>query len=288
MFLRRLSTAISEAEKSHFNSLAASWWDTTGPQRILHKMNLVRMDFINETLRSHIKINAGVPDEQKTFVPGWNHHNVLPGPVAQSIQTEIDRRIAQELRQLRLSCLDIGCGGGILSESLARLPMVASVRGIDLSPEVIRVANQHKALDPAITDKIDYQLKSIEQLDKDDQYDVVTMMEMLEHVEYPALVLQTAMQHVKKDGFLFLSTINRDLVSWLTTIVFGEYVLRIVPVGTHTYSKYIDRREIAEFVDGTQFRVVDARGCTYLPLQGWVFTSLPDTGNYLMALQRTE
>ncbi|KAG7731293.1 hypothetical protein KL948_003573 [Ogataea haglerorum] len=287
MFLRRLSTAISEAEKSHFNNLAASWWDTTGPQRILHKMNLVRMDFINETLRRHVNINAGVPGEHKTFVPGWNHHNVLPGPVAQSIQTEIDRRIAQELSKLRLSCLDIGCGGGILSESLARLPMVASVRGIDLSPEVVRVANEHKALDPAITDKIDYQLRSIEQLDKDDQYDVVTMMEMLEHVEYPALVLQTAMQHVKQDGFLFLSTINRDLVSWLTTIVFGEYVLRIVPVGTHTYSKYIDRREIAEFVDGTQFRVVDARGCTYFPLRGWVFTGLPDTGNYLMALQRT-
>ncbi|KAH3667272.1 hypothetical protein OGAPHI_002921 [Ogataea philodendri] len=288
MFVRRLSTAISESEKAHFNNLATSWWDTTGPQRILHKMNLVRMDFINNNIKQHIKINNNVPNEQKTFIPGWNPHNVLPEPVANTIDGARTARIRQELAKMRLSCLDIGCGGGILSESLARLPYVESVDGIDMSPEVVRVANEHKLLDPAIAQKVHYQLKPVGELPATKQYDVVTLMELLEHVDHPADVMAAAMSHVKPGGLLFLSTINRDPISWLTTILFGEYVLRIVPVGTHTYSKYIDCAEIAEFVEHTGFSVIDSKGCTYLPLKGWVFTDSPDVGNYFMALQRVK
>lgn len=281
-------TAISSSEKEHFQKLADSWWDETGPQRILHKMNLLRMDFIGGNIKSRLPLNERVTDpEEKVFIPGWSYENLLPEDISNEIGKEINEAIRSKTEQLKLKCLDIGCGGGILSESLARLAMVESVRAIDMTPEVIEVAKQHRELDPILTDKLSYELRSLESIPAKDTYDVVTMMELLEHVEYPADVMKEAMKHVKPGGYLFVSTINRDLVSWFTTIFMGEYVLKIVPVGTHTLSKYIKETELANFIGKSkEFKLVDAKGCAYFPAVGWFFTPTEKIGNYMLAIKR--
>ncbi|ONH69207.1 Ubiquinone biosynthesis O-methyltransferase, mitochondrial [Cyberlindnera fabianii] len=261
--------------------LAKSWWDVAGPQRILHKMNLLRMDFIQETLRNHVTI----PEESDVFVPGFSL-DLLPKEISSQIVTEQEVFRDTHLRSQKLKAMDIGCGGGILTESLARLPFVESVKGIDLAPGVLEAANAHKALDPMIDSKITYKLQPVEQ--EQEQYDIVTMMEMLEHVDYPAEVLSAALQRVKPGGWLFLSTINRDLISYFTTILVAEHLIRIVPVGTHSYEKYINASELVEWVKQRPgYEVVGVKGCMYLPFKGWVFCGDGNTGNYVAAVKRS-
>jgi polyprenyldihydroxybenzoate methyltransferase/3-demethylubiquinol 3-O-methyltransferase len=281
-------TSITQSEKEHFQQLASTWWDSQGPQRILHKMNLLRMDFIVDNIRSHILVNKNAKSEdEKVFIPGWNHNNLLPTEISNQINQELGTATWDLYRQMKLNCLDIGCGGGLLSESLARLPNVEHVKGIDMTPEVIEVAKEHLKLDPILEDKLQYEFKSLDDISESETFDVVTCMEMLEHVQYPSIVLQKALSHVNPGGYLFLSTINRDFVSWFTTIFMGEHILKIVPLGTHTYSKYIKEDEIRDFVTTLkEFEVIDSKGCAYLPAKGWFYTPTPKVGNYLMALRR--
>lgn len=283
-------TSITQSEKEHFQQLASTWWDSHGPQRILHKMNILRMDFIVDNMQRHILVNEDAAnEEEKVFIPGWNQDNLLPTEISSQINQEIDSAVWNKYKAQKLSCLDIGCGGGLLSESLARLPNVESVAGIDMTPEVITVAEQHRDLDPMLATKLTYKLTSLDEVPSEEQFDVITCMEMLEHVDYPSVVLKKALSHVKPGGYFFLSTINRDFVSWFTTIFMGEHVLKIVPLGTHTYSKYIKAEEISEFVEAmNDFEIIDAKGCAYLPATGWFYTPTPNVGNYLMALKRKE
>ncbi|GMM47939.1 hexaprenyldihydroxybenzoate methyltransferase [Pichia kluyveri] len=284
-------TSITQSEKEHFQQLASTWWDSHGSQRILHKMNILRMDFISDNVRSHIKVNADAEtDDEKLFIPGWNHENILPKEISNQINKELDDATWNMYKEMKLQCLDIGCGGGLLSESLARLPNVEKVTGIDMTPEVIEVANQHKLLDPMLSNKLEYKLTSLDDIPNSNKYDIVTCMEMLEHVDYPAIVLDKALSHVKPGGYFFLSTINRDLVSWFTTIFMGEHILKIVPLGTHTFSKYIKESEIRAFVNTlkNEFEIIDSKGCAYLPAVGWFYTPSSNIGNYMMALKRKE
>lgn len=289
----RRFTATSEDELSHFNSLASSWWDVNGPQRILHKMNLLRMDFIYDNIRSHVKLNIeGTPIEEEIYIPPYNL-DLLPTAIKNRILSEQELKRNEILNNSKLSVLDVGCGGGILSESIARLNFIKSVKGIDLSKDVLEAAKLHKSKEPMFneSDKLSYELKAIEDLDINHEYDIITMFEMLEHVTYPSRVLIEALLRVKVGGWVFLSTINRDFVSWFTTIFMGEHVLRIVPVGTHTLDKYINQLEIKEWFEKDpermeSFEVVDTKGCVYLPAYGWKFTSNPNIGNYFMAIQR--
>lgn len=273
-------TSSSSDELTHFNELAKTWWDVSGPQRILHKMNLLRMDFIQETLRSHVPIT----ESSDVYVPGYSL-DLLPAEISTQIVSEQEKFRDQVLHGQRLKALDIGCGGGILTESLARLSFVDSVKGLDLSPGVIEAARYHKSLDPIIDDKITYELKPVDQ--EEQEYDIVTMMEMLEHVDYPAEVLLSALQKVKRGGWLFLSTINRDLVSYFTTILVAEDLLRIVPRGTHSYDKYINSSELSEWIHKRPgYEVVSLKGCIYVPLKGWCFHGDGSTGNYIAAVRR--
>lgn len=284
-------TSITQSEKEHFQQLASTWWDSHGSQRILHKMNILRMDFISDNVRSHIKVNADAEtDDEKLFIPGWNHENILPKEISNQINKELNDATWNMYKEMKLQCLDIGCGGGLLSESLARLPNVEKVTGIDMTPEVIEVANQHKLLDPMLSNKLEYKLTSLDDIPNSNKYDIVTCMEMLEHVDYPAIVLDKALSHVKPGGYFFLSTINRDLVSWFTTIFMGEHILKIVPLGTHTFSKYIKESEIRAFVNTlkNEFEIIDSKGCAYLPAVGWFYTPSSNIGNYMMALKRKE
>lgn len=281
-------TSITKSEQEHFQQLASTWWDSYGPQRILHKMNVLRMDFIGDNIRSHILVNKNAKsEEEKIFIPGWNYKNLLPNEVSNQIDNELNNATWRIYKDMKLNCLDIGCGGGLLSESLARLPNVRSVKGIDMTPEVISVAREHAKLDPILESKLEYQVTSLDDVPNSETFDVVTCMEMLEHVEYPSVVLKEALSHVKPGGYLFLSTINRDFVSWFTTIFMGEHILKIVPLGTHTYSKYIKEAEIEDFMTTIKdFEVIDSKGCAYFPAVGWFYTPTPNIGNYLMALRR--
>ncbi|KAG5419777.1 COQ3 [Candida metapsilosis] len=284
-------TSSSASEMSHFNALASSWWDVNGPQRILHKMNLLRMDFIYNTISLHLKLNANVKSaDDEIYIPPYNV-DLLPGPVRERIVFDQEERKEEILESSKLKVLDVGCGGGILSESMARSPFVSSVKGIDLSTDVLEAAKIHKAKDPMLENKLSYTLSAIEELPKDERYDIVTMFEVLEHVDYPSRVLHEGLERLKVGGWLFLSTINRDPVSWFTTIFMGEHILKIVPVGTHTLEKYINQHEIKDWVEEDserreKYKVVDTRGCVYVPAYGWEFTSCPNVGNYFMAIQR--
>lgn len=278
------ATGVSQDEISHFQQLAPSWWDTNGPQRILHKMNLARLDFFQSTLQSQVKIAN--PD---IYVPGFNYKDHLPAPVAQEVDRELQAEIRSQLASKSYTVLDIGCGGGILAESVARLPFVQHVTAIDLTPDVIEVARGHKSLDPMLESKLDYQLKPLEQVAG--VYDIVTMFEMLEHVDSPHDILAHSWDKLKPEGFLFLSTINRDFVSWFTTIFMGEKVLGIVPDGTHHLEKYIDSREIVDWFSQNkpgQFELVNLKGAMYFPLQGWITHDCSDIGNYFMAIRKLE
>ncbi|CAH2352199.1 ubiquinone biosynthesis O-methyltransferase, mitochondrial [[Candida] railenensis] len=283
-------TAITEDEMSHFNALASSWWDVDGPQRILHKMNLLRMDFIHTTIREHLQLNEpNTPVEDEIYVPAYGLE-LLPKPIRNRIISEQENKRDEILGKSKLKALDVGCGGGILTESLARLSFIHSVKGIDLSSDVLQAAKVHQLKDPQLT-KLQYELKAIEDLPSNQQYDIITMFEMLEHVTYPAKVLEEALSRVKVGGWVFISTINRDFVSWFTTILMGEHLLNIVPVGTHTLDKYINQTEIKDWIESDsdrseKYKVVRAEGCIYLPAYGWKFTENPNVGNYFMAIQR--
>lgn len=279
---RSKGTLASEEEVAHFRALAPTWWDTNGSQRILHLMNLGRLDFIQRTMRGTIKVSD--PD---TFVPGFNYKDFLPNHVSMNIKNELDSEIATGLMEKKLKLLDIGCGGGILAESMARLSYIDHVTGIDLTPEVIAVAKEHAKLDPIVTMKVDYQLEALENIKG--QYDIITCFEMLEHVDIPSEILKHAWSNLKPNGILFISTINRDFVSWFTTIFMGEKVLKIVPDGTHNLNKYINASEIEEWFQENEPRnheVLDIKGTMYLPTKGWVEHNYTEVGNYFMAIKK--
>lgn len=275
---------------SHFNALASSWWDVDGPQRILHKMNLLRVDYINEVIKENTKLNADVTaSDDEVYIAPYNL-DLLPKSIKERILQEQDDKRAEIFAERPLRVLDVGCGGGILSESLARLNYVDSVKGIDLSADVLEAAKVHMKNDPDLTDVLLYEYKAVEDLPKYEKYDVITVFEMLEHVNYPSQILSEVFDRLETGGFVFLSTINRDLISWFTTIFMGEHVLRIVPVGTHSLSKYINESEIRQWLLSSEykknFQIVDSRGCIYLPACGWKFTSNAEVGNYFMAIQK--
>jgi 2-polyprenyl-6-hydroxyphenyl methylase / 3-demethylubiquinone-9 3-methyltransferase len=159
--------------------------------------------------------------------------------------------------------LDFGCGGGIVSEALAR--MGARVTGIDAGEENIEVAKLH-AMEMGLN--IDYIHKSIEEYASDIKFDVLLALEILEHVADVKLTLEYCSKLVKKDGLIILSTINRNAASFLKAIVAAEYVLNIVPKGTHKHSKFLKPSEIGEILTSNDFRLESVDGLKYDPFSG--------------------
>lgn len=149
--------------------------------------------------------------------------------------------------------MDIGCGGGLLCESLARLG--ATVHGIDASEASIGVANSHASRDRSLQN-IDYTHTTAEDLlSTGEQYDVVTALEIVEHVAHPQEFLGYAASLVKDNGALFLSTLNRTQKSWLVGIVAAEHLLRIIPVGTHDWQKFLEPQELSTLLTNIESRV---------------------------------
>lgn len=278
-------TGSSQEELSHFKVLSTDWWNTNGSQRILHLMNLARLDFIRDNLNKTLKIEH--QQEKDIFIPGYDYNQFLPKNISKIIKQDLNNELQKMLNEKQYSVLDIGCGGGILSESLARLPFIKSVIGIDLTPNCVDVAKEHASKDPLLKDKLTYKLCDLTEVEE--TYDIITCFEMLEHVNDPYEILKHAWKKLNSKGILFLSTINRDLVSWFTTIFVAEYLAGLVPVGTHTWSKFVKSSEVINWFDKHQFRkykVLDLKGTMYVPSKGWVNHDCSSIGNYFMAIQK--
>ena len=180
--------------------------------------------------------------------------------------------------------LDVGCGGGILSDAMARVG--AHVTGIDLATKSLKVAQLH-ALETQ-TPNVSYREVSAEALaaEKPASFDVVTCMEMLEHVPDPASVVQDCATLVKPGGWVFFSTLNRNPQSFLFAIVGAEYVLNLLPKGTHEYAKFIRPSELAAFCRGAGLQTQASRGLQYNPLTQRYWLDANTRVNYMLATQR--
>ncbi|GAA6024944.1 hypothetical protein JCM8202_002157, partial [Rhodotorula sphaerocarpa] len=243
----KATNTISDEEIAHFSRLSAHWWDPTGEFGLLHRMNPARIEFLRgELLRVH----------------------ELDGP-----------------RWLRgKDVLDVGCGGGIFAESLARLG--ANTLAIDASGSNITTAQTHAALDPSLRvlnsplpstaeggtqrNTLEYRHTAAERLVEEGKtFDVVCAMEVVEHVEDPRGFLECLMQLTKPGGHLLLSTISRTPLARLLTITLAEDALRLVTPGTHSYHKYLKPSELRDFfVREKGWTEFETRGCPYDPIAG--------------------
>ncbi|KAI8974524.1 ubiquinone biosynthesis O-methyltransferase [Trametes punicea] len=220
-------SSVNPDEIAHFSKLSQQWWDERGEFGLLHKMNPVRVEFVRSKVLE--------------------------------IQREENESRVDELKPLSgLDVVDVGCGGGLLCESLARLG--GRTLGIDASSSNIAIASLHAAADPALASSsasdrkrkgsLTYEHTSVEELLAQrgpNSFDVVCSMEVIEHVDNPRTFLTNCAMLVKPGGHLFLSTIARTPLSYFLTIIAAEHLLRLVAPGTHTYSKYINPDEMTEF-----------------------------------------
>jgi 2-polyprenyl-6-hydroxyphenyl methylase/3-demethylubiquinone-9 3-methyltransferase len=176
--------------------------------------------------------------------------------------------------------LDIGCGGGILSESMAK--MGAVVTGLDAEVEAISTA-QHHATEQGLS--VQYVCESVEQhlLEKPESYDVITCMEMLEHVACPQQIIHHAARLLKPGGFLFLSTLNRTMKAYATAIIAAEYVFNLLPRQTHDYDKFIKPSELSSMIRAEELEVQSIEGMGYNPFTNKASLQSSVTVNYLLA-----
>lgn len=198
----------------------------------------------------------------------------------------------------KLRYLDVGCGGGIFAESAARLPNTAGVMGIDPSEDVLRVAQSHANQDPLLLEpgRLDYRNQSIENLpvpkSAEDQFDVLTLFEVVEHISHPASFLASCLPFVKPGGWLVLSTIARTWTSWMVTKVIAEDIVRLVPRGTHDWDQFLNEDELRRWFckqEGWgEAGAVKSTGVIYVPGLGWkLVRGGQQWGNYFFGVKRT-
>jgi 2-polyprenyl-6-hydroxyphenyl methylase/3-demethylubiquinone-9 3-methyltransferase len=238
---------IDPAELAHYEAAASGWWDTRSVARWLHRYNLVRVPYIADAVCRQFRRDP----------------------------TGSDR-----LSGLRI--LDIGCGGGVLCEPLARLG--AEVVGVDPARTAIGVAKRH-AREAGV--EVDYRCDTIEALvEAGEQFDAVLAMEVIEHVADPRMFIEKCAKLVKPNGLVILSTINRTAKSFAFAIAMGEYILRLLPIGSHQWRKFVRPAEMQSDLEQNMFRVLDVSGVT-MNLQSRLLQLAKDTSvNYLMTAAR--
>ncbi len=216
---------VNKDEIAKFEQVANQWWDLTGDFKPLHQINPLRVQFICQQL---VQFSEAYHD-------GINNKAVI----------------------------DVGCGGGILSESLAKLG--ADVTGIDMGDEPLNVAKLH-ALEAGLT--IQYQKITAEEKAKTsyEAYDLVTCMEMLEHVPDPASVIKACSDLVKPGGLVFFSTLNKSIKSYLLAIIAAEKLFKLVPEGTHDHDKFIKPSQLINWAEIHDLKCIDASGIHYNPI----------------------
>ncbi|KAF9156594.1 Hexaprenyldihydroxybenzoate methyltransferase, mitochondrial [Actinomortierella ambigua] len=276
---------VNEDEIAKFAAMSDEWWAPHGPFKMLHLMNPPRIRYIRNRLEASgaLKHNP-LSEAAAAAVAAASATSSSSSSSSPSTNTTKYSTSRYPLQGLRI--LDVGCGGGLLSEALARLG--AQVTGLDASNENVQMARIHAQKDPLLNGEdgpgsIQYLHSSAEKLVANGlQYDVVCSMEVIEHVDNPAGFLQCLGQLVRPGGDLLLSTISRTPFAYLTTIWTAEHLLRFVPVGTHHYEKYIRPEELEKGVrDLTGCVVLDVQGVGFNPLAGqWQLLPKPATSPF--------
>ena len=200
-------TSVNKKEIEKFSKIAAEWWDPEGKFKPLHKFNPIRIKYIKENIIHNFKLK--------------NKSKSLSG----------------------INILDIGCGGGLLSEPMSR--MGANVTGIDASDKNIKIAKLHSKKNKL---KINYLCSSPEKLKIKKKFDVILNMEIVEHVEDIDFFLKSCSKLLKKNGLMFVATINKTLKSYVFAIVGAEYVLRWLPIGTHEWEKFVKPEDLKKIL----------------------------------------
>ena len=218
-------TSVNKKEIEKFSKIAAEWWDPEGKFKPLHKFNPIRIQYIKDNIINHFKLK--------------NNIKPLSG----------------------VNILDIGCGGGLLSEPMSRIG--ANVTGIDASDKNIKIAKLHSKKNNL---KINYLCSSPEKLKSKEKFDVILNMEIVEHVKDIDFFLKSSSQLLKKNGLMFVATINKTFKSYVFAIIGAEYILRWLPIGTHEWEKFVNPKDLEKILlknklslnklDGMKFNII--------------------------------
>ncbi len=218
-------TTVNKKEIEKFSRMAEEWWDVEGKFKPLHKFNPIRIEYIKESVIENFKLQ----NNEKLPLNGIN-------------------------------LLDIGCGGGLLSEPMCRLG--ATVTGIDASAKNIEIAKIHAKKNNL---NINYICASPEKIQKE-KFDVILNMEIVEHVENVDLFLNSSSSLLKKNGLMFVATINKTLKSYLFAIIGAEYILRWLPIGTHEWEKFIKPDDLKNILSKFDMTMIKTDGVKFNPI----------------------
>ena len=221
-------STINKEEIQKFSKLADEWWDVNGKFKPLHMFNPIRIEYIIEKIKLHFNISKEIKNNRY-------------------------------LENLKI--LDIGCGGGLISEPLSRLG--GKVTGIDASEKNVKVAKLHAQKNNL---KIRYLQNSPEKFEEYNSYDIILNLEIVEHVDDINLYIKSCEKLLKKNGLMFTATINRTFTSYVKAIIGAEYVLRWLPIGTHEWSKFIKPEELENYLNENNFNTIDVKGLEFNPL----------------------
>ena len=239
------SNTINKLEIAKFSKIAAEWWSPNGKFKPLHKFNPIRIKYLKENIINHFGIKS------KT----------------------------QPLRKLDI--LDIGCGGGLLSEPFSRLG--ANVTAIDASKKNIEVAKFHAKKNNL---EINYKCISPENLKVKKKFDVVLNMEIVEHVSDLNFFIKKSSELVKKNGLMFVATLNKTLKSYLFAIIGAEYILRWLPIGTHEWDKFVKPNELIEIAKKNKLKLKKINGMEFNPFfDEWNITD-DNSVNYISKFEK--
>ena len=215
-------SSVNKKEIEKFSNIADEWWDPRGKFKPLHKFNPIRIKYIKENIIEQFKTK--------------NKTNPLTG----------------------INILDVGCGGGLLSEPMCRLG--ANITGIDASINNIKIAKLHAKKNGL---KINYICSSPEKLKITKKFDVILNMEIVEHVEDISFFLKSCSKLLKKNGLMFIATINKTLKSYIFAIVGAEYILRWLPIGTHEWEKFVKPEELREILSKNNLSIKKFDGMNF-------------------------
>ncbi len=216
------NNTINKKEIEKFSKIAEEWWNPEGKFKPLHKFNPIRISYIKENIIETFKLN----------------YNKTP------------------LKDIKI--LDIGCGGGLLSEPMCRLG--AKVTGIDASDKNIKVAKLHSKKNNL---QINYFCSSPEKFDAKQKFDVILNMEIVEHVEDVNFFLKSCSKLLKKNGIMFVATLNKTLKSYIFAIVGAEYILRWLPIGTHEWEKFLKPEELISILEKNDLKLDKVNGMNF-------------------------
>ncbi len=219
-------STINKDEIQKFSKLADEWWDVNGKFKPLHMFNPIRIEYILDKITKHFELD----NKKKLLLENFE-------------------------------ILDIGCGGGLISEPMARLG--GNVTGIDAGEKNIKIAYLHSKKSNL---KINYLNSSPEQLTEKEKFDIILNLEVVEHVDDLDLYLQSCYDLLKKNGLMFTATINRTLVSYIKAIIGAEYILRWLPIGTHDWNKFIKPEELEKKLSDKKFTTNNIQGLEFNPI----------------------